>query len=417
LWAESHRPETLSEIRGQDAAVGAMRRWALSWEKGKPISKAILLHGPAGTGKTTAALALGREMGWEVVEVNASDKRSQSALEEIIRSSRTRYSLLSGRNFKLFILDEVDGLSGTEDLGGARAIGDMIRKSVNPIILICNDYYSPRLRYLKRLAKGVEFPKPQISVVQGVLRDILRKEGLKADFIAVRTIAERADGDLRSAINDLEAVSMEGGVSREDLKTPGSRKSETDVYRVLDLIFNGDPEAVWRARELDLRPDQLLDWIAENVHLVFTDELERARAYERLSAADIYLSRVYRRMHWGFWGYATETMTIGLASVSGRRFPTLRRLRYSYPTGYFRYRTMMRSLGKGSGENTAKGGPSGGELGAARLLGERCHMSTRSVYRDLLPFLRVIRERKPEMAGSILRWAGLAEEELEELIS
>lgn len=412
MWAEKHRPKILSEVRGQDEALGQMQRWARSWSKGTPRQKAILLFGPAGTGKTTAALALGAEMNWDVLEVNASDKRSQSALEELSRSCRTRYSF-SGKALKLYVMDEVDGLSGTEDKGGARALSEMIRNTVNPIILICNDLYSPKLRYLRRMAKPIQFGKPRKDAVAAVLRDISRKEDVQPDFIALNLMAERADGDLRSAINDLEAVSMKGKVSREDVRVPEKRKAEGNVFKALDLIFDGYPDSANYARDLDLPPDQLLEWIAENIPLRHTDMADRAEAYDMASLADIQLSRVYRRMHWGFWGYATDIMTRGVGSLAdprARRF--FRPYRYVPPRAYAQHRARVAALnpmaeGKaGQGEGEISG------IDVSRLIAARCHMSTRTVIADFMPYVKIIHDNNPGMAEAMLRSLGLGDREI-----
>ncbi len=413
MWTEKHRPRELSEIRGQDQAISNIRSWARSWEGDKPSSKAVLLYGPAGTGKTSAALALSQEMEWDVVEVNASDKRSKSSLEELAKSCRTRYSILTGRGIKLVVLDEIDGLSGTQDRGGVKTISKMIRETVNPIIMTCNDYYSSKLRYLRRKVKGIEFKKPSTRDVQNVLREICRDEGIPVDNLALRTLAERCQGDLRSAINDLQALTVDGELSREDLRTPSTRNQETDIFRVLDLIFEGDPDAISKARDLNMRPSQLLNWIAENVHKRFRDPGTRADAYEVLSTADIYLSWVYRRMHWGFWGYATEIMTRGLGALTGRRYSSFRRrYRYSYPSSYLRYRVLMKNLRRAGDKDSSGRGDLGDELDVARMIGKRCHMSARAVHRDFLPYLRVIQENDPQMAGGILRSVGISEEEM-----
>ena len=408
LWTEQYRPRSLSEIRGQDAALSAMQQWARSWERGNPKKKALLLHGPAGTGKTASASALGKDMGWDSLEINASDRRSQLSLEETIKSSRTRYNLLTGPGLRLYIIDEVDGLSGSQDRGGVRAISQMISKSVNPIILICNDYYSAKLRSLRRVATGVQFSKPRKASVQAVLSEICRREGVTPDLLALNHISEKADGDIRSAINDLEAISMSGRVSREDLKVPGYRKTDSNIHRVLDLIFEGSPESVYEARELDMRPDEILDWIAENAHLRFTGREDRARAYEMISTADIYLAWVHRRMHWGFWGYATDIMTRGLGSMAELRFPHyLRKYRYSRPYDYIRHRAMMGRINRASESDEIAN-----ELDVARVIGDRVHMSTTSVIKEFLPYLRIIQDNDPEMAASILRSVGVGDEEM-----
>ena len=408
MWTEQYRPRSLSGVRGQDAAVSAMRSWARSWEKGRPKKKALLLHGSAGTGKTTAALALGNDMGWDSLEINASDKRSQQSLEDTIKTSRTRYNLLTGPGLRLYVIDEVDGLSGNSDRGGVRAISQMISKSVNPIILICNDYYSSKLRSLRRVAVGIQFSKPGKSSVQAVLADICRKEGIRPDLLALNHISENTGGDIRSAINDLEAISMSGNISKDDVRVPGTRKTEAHIYRVLDLIFEGDPGSAEEASKLDMKPDELLDWIAENAYLKFTRREDRARAYEMISTADIYLSRVRRRMHWGFWGYARDMMTRGLGSLAEMRFPHYsRRCRYSRPYQYIRHRVMMGKMNRSSEGDEVKT-----ELDIARVLGDRVHMSTASVFKEFIPYLRIIQQNDPEMAASILRSAGLGEEEI-----
>lgn len=408
LWTEQYRPRSLSEIKGQDAAISAMRQWANSWDRRRPKKKALLLHGPAGIGKTTAALALGNDMGWDALEINASDKRSQLSLEEIVKTSRTRYNLLTGPGLRLYVIDEVDGLSGNSDRGGVNAISQMISQSANPIILVCNDYYSPKLRTLRRVSKGVQFSKPGKASVQSVLSEICRREGIRPDLLALNHISEKADGDIRSAVNDLEAISMSGSISREDLKVPSNRKTDTHIYRVLDLIFEGAPESVHEARDLDMRPDQLLDWIAENAHLKFSKREDRARAYEVISTADIYLSRVHRRMHWGFWGYATDMMTRGLGSLAEMQFPHYtRRFKFSRPYDYIRHRAMMGRIAKSSeGDEVAS------ELDVARELGDRMHMSTASVIKEFLPYLKIIQENNPRAAAAMLRSVGISDEEM-----
>ncbi len=398
----------MSGIRGQDVAVHALREWARSWEGGNPGKKAVILHGPAGTGKTTAALALSEEMGWDVLEVNASDKRTQATLDDVIKSSRIRYNLLTGPGLRLYILDEIDGLSGTDDRGGVRAISQMISETANPVILTCNDIYSPKLRYLKRRARAIAFSRPRKSAVQGVLAEICRKEGVKPDLLALNLIAERSDGDLRSAINDLEAISIRGEISREDVRIPGKRRSDAHAYRLLDLIFAGDPTSSSLERDLDIKPDELIELVAENAHLSFRGRSERARAYDLISLADVCLGRVRKRMYWRFWSYAVDLMTKGLVSLAANRYPVYRdRPRYVYPSAYRRYGSAMSNLRRSYDEGTVSG-----LADVAREIGDRCHMSTERALRHFLPYLNLIQENDPETAGGILRWAGVSEEEL-----
>mgnify|MGYP001033471261 FL=1 len=82
-WTEKYRPQTLDQVIGNPTAVNSLRAWARSWEKGTPEVRVAILRGPPGVGKTTSAEALAREMGWSIVEMNASDQRTGKAIEDV----------------------------------------------------------------------------------------------------------------------------------------------------------------------------------------------------------------------------------------------------------------------------------------------------------------------------------------------
>src|SRR5438046_10690398 len=75
-WAERHRPKDLDDIVANPTAVAELRKWAAAWQRGRPDKKAVILQGPPGIGKTSAALALAKAIGWSVAEMNASARRS-----------------------------------------------------------------------------------------------------------------------------------------------------------------------------------------------------------------------------------------------------------------------------------------------------------------------------------------------------
>ncbi|HSW40359.1 MAG TPA: AAA family ATPase, partial [Acidobacteriota bacterium] len=88
---EKYRPRTLSEVRGNRKAMEELRQWALNWPSDK---SAALLYGRPGTGKTSAAAALANDMGWQLLELNASDKRTQGIIKETAGEASKNASLL-----------------------------------------------------------------------------------------------------------------------------------------------------------------------------------------------------------------------------------------------------------------------------------------------------------------------------------
>src|SRR6476661_2598300 len=94
-WTVRYRPQTTREIACNKVALEKIRQWLDSWAKGKPSKGAVLLYGPAGVGKTTVAEAVARERDWDLVEINASDKRSGEILSRIAGLASTQASLFS----------------------------------------------------------------------------------------------------------------------------------------------------------------------------------------------------------------------------------------------------------------------------------------------------------------------------------
>jgi replication factor C large subunit len=315
-WTEKYRPSTLSAVRGNDKARDALAEWAETWDD---HGEAVVVHGSPGVGKTSAAHALAADMDWETVELNASDQRTADVIERFAGRASKNTTLVGatggGSGRQLVILDEADNIHGNYDRGGASALTRVVKAADQPIVLIANDYYDMS-RGLRNACREIEFRDVSARSIVPVLRDICRREGIEFETDALDRIAEITDGDLRSAVNDLQAAA-EGGrrLTVDDVAT-GDRDRGLDVFPFLDAVLKEEPpeEAIGSAYRVDETPDDLTKWVAENVPKVYEGS-ELARAYDALANADRWLGRVRASQEYGYWRYATDALAGGVAAA------------------------------------------------------------------------------------------------------
>ncbi len=333
-WSEKYRPRRLSEVVGNEKAKHELIEWAERWINQDPGRKPAILYGSAGVGKTSAAHALANEMGWEVVELNASDQRTAAILKKVAGVASSSRGLLKG-GFRLIILDEADNLHGTADYGGSREILRIIRSAQNPILLTANDLYGIS-KAIRDECDLIQFKAIRKSTIVTQLKRICKSEGIVCDELALKEIAE-GKHDLRSAINDLQAIAEgKSRITINDVVT-GLRDRKESIFNLLSLIFRGeDMEDVFKASyNLDETPEALIHWIDENLPRQFSeDALARGMSY--LSKSDRFLGMVKRRQNYRFWRYASFLMICGvIQAISGAIDHDRRFVRYQ-PPSYFR---------------------------------------------------------------------------------
>lgn len=408
-WTEMYRPQGLVDVVGNPKAVEQLRAWADSWELGRPSKKAAVLIGTPGTGKTSAALALANDYGWDVVEMNASDQRNadsirgiaiRGALGETFSDSGEFLSSKQGKH-KVIILDEADNISGQQDRGGVPAIVELVRTTKQPIILIVNDWYglSKKSSVLKSQTEQVKFNRIKTVTVRGVLRKIAKDRGITITDRALELLAENSNGDLRSAIRDLQAVGTgESEVDEKDTTVVGFREVEKTMYSAMDDVFKcTDPLRARRMlQDVDEGPDTKLLWIEENLPHAYREHLDLYRGIKMVARADSFMGRVYRRQYYRFWAYASDFLSFGVCAAKHKEIHGY--VKYAFPAYLMR---MSRSKSARNLQN-----------GIASKLGALTHLSAVGVRQDLLPYFKQIYQQDPDFRLRMSMQLELEEEEV-----
>ncbi len=371
-WTETYRPTTLSEVRGMDKARDQLREWAETWDDHR---QAVIVHGSPGIGKTSAAHALASDMGWPVMELNASDDRGADVVQRIAgEAARTGTLTAGGAGRRLVILDEADNFHGNADYGGAREVTRVVKEADQPVVLIGNEFYEMS-QSLRNSCETIEFRDVSARSIVPVLRDICRKEDVEFEEDALREIADSTSGDLRSAINDLQAVAEEAEtLTTEDVVTSERDRTE-GIFDFLDTVIKeaSAEEALRASYDVDETPDDVINWLEDNMPKDFSGT-ELADAYGFLANADRWLGRVRATQNYSYWRYATDNMTAGIAA--SRQEPKGGWTRYGPPSYWSK-------LGRTSGKRDTRDS-------IARRIAEREGTSLATARRELLPYLETM---------------------------
>ncbi|RLG86244.1 MAG: replication factor C large subunit [Thermoprotei archaeon] len=403
-WVIKYRPKRIADVVNQDDAKSKFVSWLKSWPNVR--KRAALLYGPPGCGKTSLVEAAANELGYDVLEMNASDFRRASDIERIAMRAARASTLFGRKRGRIILLDEVDGISGREDAGGLEALLRLIRVAENPVVMTANDPWNPNLRPLRDVSELIEFKRLSKRDVIKVLKRICTAEKIECENDALNFIAERAEGDLRGAINDLEALAE--GFGRVTLEHARAllrpRDREHNPFETLRNIFMA--KYGWQAKmalsQSQLDYEQAKLWIHENLPHQYSDPEDLWRAYEALSKADVYLGRIVRSGDWDLLAYAIDLMTAGVA-MAAQNNP---RDKYRWTKYNFPQKLLLMA-------RTRKARAIRDDL--ASIVASHLHISTAVAKNEVIPLLKTIFTANPKYAARLVLGLSLSEKMVEYL--
>ena len=316
MLVEKYRPNKVKEIIGNRDQINKIIEWVFDWERNKK-RRPLMITGPSGVGKTSIAHAIKNEFKWDIVEMNASDFRDKEKVEKIIGSASVNASLFASR--KLILIDDIDQTFSI-DRGGISAVARILKYSNQPIILTALNLWDKKILPLRSLCIPITLKRVNWQAIASLLRNIANKEGYRISETDLVTIAKNAKGDVRAALNDLEA------------KNPKSfRDRKMEIFEIMKTIFlTMDYNNVRKVSfNSNIDHNTLKMWIDENIPTVYSGHV-LVNAFDYLSRADVFDGRIYRRQYWTMLRYSNDLMLAGV-SLS-KVHPSFRFIKYSYPS-------------------------------------------------------------------------------------
>jgi len=237
MWVEKYRPLKISDLVNQKEIVGSIT----SLIKNVSEMPHLLFSGSAGVGKTTLALCLARQIlgdRWReyTLELNASDERGINMVRERVKKFSRFAGLDTNIPFKLIILDEADEMTSDAQTALRRIIEDTSKYC--RFVLIANNI-SRIIEPLQSRCAVFKFTRISEKEVIAHLKEIAKKEKIKVDEEGLKTIFDYTEGDLRHAINLLQAAASLGNITEDNVKSSAGLTKTKDVDEVLKLALGG----------------------------------------------------------------------------------------------------------------------------------------------------------------------------------
>ncbi len=298
MWSEKYRPQIISDMVGNEEARAAIIEWFVKWKKG---TKPLLLVGPPGIGKTTIAYLVAKQFGYDMIGLNASDVRSKSRLNEILMPVLGNVSVLGT---PMIFVDEVDGIHGRGDYGGASALVDILKEPTVPIVLAANNDDSDKMKSIKKVVKTIQFKKIPPRLLRVYLENILKKQNAKLSPGSLIKVIDKSKGDIRSMINLTQ--SLETGFNPQTDQSFERVNVEDGVNAFFKANSIEEARSVLYSMQID--PREKINAFYSSIITSELDTQTLAKYLEIISAADMLFGRIMKTQNWRLLRYLNDTL-------------------------------------------------------------------------------------------------------------
>ncbi|WP_336360549.1 replication factor C small subunit [Haladaptatus sp. ZSTT2] len=287
IWIEKYRPQTLDDVVGHENIVGRLKSYVA-----KNDLPHLLFSGPAGVGKTTSAVAIARELygdDWRenFLELNASDERGIDVVRDRIKNfARASFG---GYDYRVIFLDEADSLTSDAQSALRRTMEQFSNNT--RFILSCN-YSSRIIDPIQSRCAVFRFAPLDDESVAAQVRIIAETEGIPVTDEGVDALVYAADGDMRKAINALQAAAVMGEeVNEEAVFTITSTARPEEIKEMVMKALDGDFTAARSTldellTEKGLAGGDIINQLHRSVWEFGLSDKDAVRVMDRIGEAD-----------------------------------------------------------------------------------------------------------------------------------
>lgn len=295
---DKFKPKKICDIIGNKKKINYIIDWLKNWKSQK--MKSLLIYGSPGIGKTSSIDVIVKSMGYDIIDTNASDKRSANSIEYLIPMVKSKPMFSKGK--RILIMDEVDGMS-SGDRGGVVKLKELIEESRIPIICIANDLSGRKLTPIKSLSKKIEFLPVEPSILVDRIHRLISQTFDIKDMSKKRVekIVMSSRGDIRNILNTIQIR---------------LRKSDKDEIQDLDTadavkhLVNDKDLSMEQKRNLFFMDCGLIPYYIHHMYPSYIKDIkDLEEVSDNLSLCDNFNNYIQYQQKWEFINYIEKFTT------------------------------------------------------------------------------------------------------------